>query len=64
VTAEVPRAPWIVLRWTTPEGVLENRLDGAAAICAQHEYDHLDGIVTFDRVSPEARRTLEAEYAG
>jgi peptide deformylase len=20
VTAEVPRAPWIVLRWTTPEG--------------------------------------------
>jgi peptide deformylase len=65
VTAEVPRAPWIVLRWTTPEGsAIENRLDGAAAICAQHEYDHLDGIVTFDRVSPDARRTLEAEYAG
>jgi peptide deformylase len=65
VTAEVPRAQWIVLRWTTPEGsAIENRLDGAAAICAQHEYDHLDGIVTFDRVSADARRTLEAEYAG
>jgi peptide deformylase len=41
-----------------------HRLDGAAAICAQHEYDHLDGIVTFDRGSADARRTLEAEYAG
>jgi peptide deformylase len=65
VTAEVPRAPWIVLRWTTPEGdIQERRLDGAAAICAQHEYDHLDGIVTFDRVPPDARRVLEAAYAG
>ncbi len=65
VTAEVPRAPWIVLRWTTPEGAsLEERLDGPAAICAQHEYDHLDGIVTFDRVGADARRILEAEYAG
>jgi peptide deformylase len=65
VTADVPRAPWIVLRWTTPEGVpREERLEGAAAICAQHEYDHLDGIVTFDRVAPDARRALEAEYAG
>jgi peptide deformylase len=64
VTAEVPRASWIVLRWTTPEGVArEARLDGPAAICAQHEYDHLDGIVTFDRVTPEARTALEAEYA-
>jgi peptide deformylase len=65
VTAEVARAPWIVLRWTTPEGDARRaRLDGAAAICAQHEYDHLDGIVTFDRVHPDARRTLEAAYAG
>jgi peptide deformylase len=65
VTAEVPRAPWIVLRWTTPEGTTrEERLDGAASICAQHEYDHLDGIVTFDRIDPEQRAALEAEYAG
>jgi peptide deformylase len=61
------RAPWIVLRWTpTPEGdVSEQRLDGAAAICAQHEADHLDGIVTFDRISPEARRGAGGRtYAG
>lgn len=65
VTAEVPRAPWIVLRWQTPDGAWEERrLDGAAAICAQHEYDHLDGLVTFDRVAPTARAALEAAYAG
>ncbi len=65
VTAEVPRAPWIVLRWTTPEGdTREERLQGPAAICAQHEHDHLDGIVTFDRIAPEQRAALEAEYAG
>jgi peptide deformylase len=65
VTAEVPRAPWITC--AGPRRIAtsrEQRLDGAAAICAQHEYDHLDGIVTFDRISSEARRTLEAEYAG
>lgn len=65
VTAEVPRAPWIVLGWTTPGGArLERRLEGPAAICAQHELDHLDGIVTFDRVAPDLRRALEAAYAG
>jgi peptide deformylase len=65
VTADVPRAPWIVLRWTTPEGATrEERLEGAAAICAQHEHDHLDGIVTFDRIEADQRAALEAEYAG
>ena len=65
VTAEVPRAPWIVLRWQDVSGAwTERRLEGAEAICAQHENDHLDGIVTFDRVSAEARAELEAAYAG
>ena len=64
VTADVTRSEWIILRWTDETGaVREERLDGFAAICAQHEYDHLDGIVTFDRVSSEARRALEADYA-
>ncbi|WP_430450051.1 peptide deformylase [Rhodophyticola sp.] len=65
ITAQVARAEWIVLRWTDPAGMgQEARLDGFAAICAQHEYDHLDGIVTFDRVEPAARAALEADYAG
>ncbi|WP_375550907.1 peptide deformylase [Rhodophyticola porphyridii] len=65
VTAQVMRAEWIVLRWTDAGGTgHQAQLDGFAAICAQHEYDHLDGIVTFDRVEPAARAALEADYAG
>ena len=40
----------------------EADLTGFDAICAQHEIDHLDGIVTLDRLSPEARAKAEAEY--
>jgi peptide deformylase len=31
-------------------------LDGMAARIAQHEYDHLDGVLILDRTTPEARR--------
>jgi peptide deformylase len=62
--AEVTRAREIRLRWRDLSGaVREEHLSGFAAICAQHEYDHLDGIVIFDRLSPEARRVAEAVYA-
>ena len=27
----------------------------------QHEIDHLDGVLTFDRTTPEARRAALAE---
>ena len=36
-------------------------LQGFAAICAQHEYDHLDGILTLDRLPPDDRARAEAE---
>lgn len=36
------------------ELVLE--LEGLPARAVQHEVDHLDGILTFDRTTPEARR--------
>lgn len=36
------------------ELVLE--LDGLPARAIQHEVDHLDGVLTFDRTTPEARR--------
>ena len=64
VTALVTRPTTIRLRWTGLDGVLrEETLTGFAATCAQHEYDHLDGLVTFDRLPTEARARLEAEYA-
>ena len=58
---QVARAETVQLRWTDLEGdVHEATLTGFAAICAQHEYDHLDGILTLDRLGPEARALAEA----
>ncbi len=59
---DVTRASAIILRWTTPEGAIAaQKLTGFRAICAQHEIDHLDGILTLDHLSPEARATAEAQ---
>ena len=63
VLAEVMRPERIALHFRDLEGQ-ERELwrDGMEARCAQHELDHLDGIVTFDRLSAEARRVVEATY--
>jgi peptide deformylase len=59
---EVARAPSVRVRWTDLRGVAHDEvLTGFAAICVQHEDDHLDGILTLDRLSPEARQRAEAE---
>jgi len=64
VTAEVTRPAAITLRYRTLTGeTVEERLTGFEAICAQHEFDHLNGIVTFDRLTPKARAEAEAAYA-
>lgn len=61
VTAQVARAREIRLRYTDTTGALqEDHLTGMAAICAQHEYDHLDGILTLDRMPPAERHMAEA----
>ena len=61
-TAEVARASAIILRWITQDGAIAaQKLTGFRAICAQHEIDHLDGILTLDHLSPEARAKAEAE---
>lgn len=61
-TTMVARAEAVRMRWTDLDGVAhEELLTGLAAICAQHEYDHLDGVLTLDRLSPEARALAEAE---
>jgi len=65
IEVPVARADWVVVRWKTPEGLQqEARLEGFAAICVQHETDHLDGRVTLTRVDPAARKALEAQYIG
>jgi len=64
VLAEVMRPERITLRYLDQNGIAQEvELDGFEARCAQHELDHLDGLVTFDRLSPEARRVVEAAYS-
>lgn len=41
----VPRWPQIQARWWDPiQGPKEQRLEGLAAQCFQHEWDHLEGL--------------------
>ncbi len=61
-TALVERATEIRLGWTALDGGAEQEsFTGLAAICAQHEYDHLDGILTLDRLAPSARAAALAQ---
>lgn len=59
VTAMVRRAEAVRLAWRDLSGTRhEEVLTGFAAICAQHEIDHLHGIVTLDHLSAEARAEM------
>ena len=40
--------------------IIDEDLDEFPALIIQHEYDHLDGILTLDRLSPQARAEAEA----
>jgi peptide deformylase len=63
VTAQVRRSPRVTVSWTDLDGAAQARdFDGFEAICIQHEFDHLDGIITFLRVDAAQRTALEAEY--
>ncbi len=65
ISAQVTRPAEVRMRWHDLQGrpVVET-LIGFASVCAQHELDHLDGIVTFDRVRPDTRADLETAYTG
>lgn len=64
VSADVMRPTDITLGYTDLDGVRhETRLTGFAATCAQHELDHLNGVVIFDRLEPQMRAQVEARYA-
>ncbi|WP_096784426.1 peptide deformylase [Rhodobacter sp. CZR27] len=64
IGVSVRRSTAIRLRWTDPSGAAhEEELRGFAAICAQHEIDHLDGIVMLDRLTPAARAAALTEYS-
>ncbi|TCO69956.1 peptide deformylase [Rhodovulum euryhalinum] len=63
ILADVERSVEIEVSWRDLDGTARREtLAGFAAICAQHEIDHLDGIVTFDRVRPDLRAGLEEAF--
>lgn len=65
ILASVDRPAEVTIEWQGATGQdHKETLTGFAARCAQHELDHLNGIVTFDRISPKQRARLEADYAG
>lgn len=56
VPMDIARAAEVTLRWTDRTGTHERLFTGAEAVIVQHEYDHLDGIVIYDRVEQDAAK--------
>ena len=55
----VSRPVSIDMEWQDTDGKVQRaRLRGMASICAQHEYDHLDGVLTLDRAAKGAVREV------
>lgn len=60
---DVSRPTEITLQWQRLDGTLQQQvLSGFEAKCAQHELDHLNGIVLFDHVALSNRVDLEIHY--
>ncbi|TCL00507.1 peptide deformylase [Shimia isoporae] len=60
----VARPSQISVVWRDENGVEKTGdFDGFSARCIQHEMDHLDGIVTLDRLDAMTRKTLLEGYA-
>ena len=50
--ANVDRSATLTLRGTDLDGnTIEEHAEGLRAVCIQHEFDHLDGILFIDRIS-------------
>lgn len=64
VVTPVLRPSTVELRWQDQHGAQQQgAFEGFAARCIQHEYDHLEGLVTFDRLAAADRARAEAEFA-
>jgi peptide deformylase len=62
VIVPVERPVSVTVEAATPEGEpVTIEAEGLEARVLQHEIDHLDGVLTFDRATPEARRAALAE---
>ncbi len=56
----VERPKEITIHYTNLEGLLiERRVKGWEARCIMHEYDHIEGILTVDRIDSKERAKIE-----
>ncbi len=63
-TADVPRAQQIVVNYETLQGdTREEALEELAAVCLQHEMDHLQGKLFIDRLPPVKRQLVKKRLA-
>jgi peptide deformylase len=63
VLMPVTRHKAVTVQWTAPEGDIHMAdFDGFEACAIQHEFDHLNGMVIFDRIAPDLRAELEPRY--
>lgn len=62
--AEVTRPAEVRLRWRGLDGAAHEReFDGLWATCAQHELDHLDGVLFIDHLSAIKRQMITRKMA-
>ena len=63
VIVPVERHKAVTMQWTDETGDIHmGDFDGAEARVIQHEFDHLNGLVHFDRIAPDLRAALEPPY--
>jgi peptide deformylase len=63
IMVPVERPVAVTVQWTAAEGDIHMAdFDGFEARCIQHEFDHLNGTLTLDHLTSEARAMAEAEY--
>ncbi len=61
VSSQILRAKSVQMRWVDLAGsVCEETFTGFAAICAQHELDHLNGVLMLDHLDPATRALAES----
>lgn len=64
-TCDVRRATSVVVRGTTPRGLVRVvEAEGFEARAFQHELDHLDGLLVLDRVAAKSDVFARKRYAG
>lgn len=64
-TLPVDRPAEITLDWQDLDGNWHSeRMSRFDAVCVQHEYDHLDGVLTLDRSAPEALDAVREQLDG